>query len=193
VSLKTMVSDAYSCHNFGKKDKQDIFVSDTLMDELVSLDACLQEHPSHDDISLTDSIAAFLKICTTRKIAGIIHLLLGYKDVRKETVWLYAYFIQQSQTLVFLPCSRDPTRDVLMAASTINNYLQSIILRSSIPRDGIPVIQMQWKQVSTTSSNSGFHVFKEFLIHASAIMKGKKNKEDENLCTQKMKKKIPKR
>ncbi len=30
---------------------------------------------------------------------------------------------------------------------------------------------MQWKQVSTSSSNSGFHVFKEFLIHASEIMK----------------------
>ena len=66
-----------------------------------------------------------------------------------------------------------------MAASTIKNYLQSI-LQSSIPRDGIPVIQMQWKQVSTSSSNSGFLVFKEFLIHASAIMKGKKDKEDEN-------------
>jgi hypothetical protein len=39
---------------------------------------------------------------------------------------------------------------------------------------------MQWKQVSTSSSNSGFHVFKEFLIHAFTIMKGKKDKEDEN-------------
>ena len=179
-----MVSDAYSCHNFGKKGNQDFFVSDTLIDELVSLDVYLQEQPiadsiAADDISLTDSIAAFSKIFTTRKFAGIIHLLLGYKDVRKETVWLYAYFIQQSQTLVFLPCSNDPTRDVLMAASTIKNYLQSI-LQSSIPRDGIPVIQMQWKQVSTSSSNSGFLVFKEFLIHASAIMKGKKDKEDEN-------------
>ena len=65
-----------------------------------------------------------------------------------------------------------------MAASTIKNYLQSIL--SSVPRDGIPVIQMQWKQVSTSSSNSGFHVFKEFLIHAFTIMKGKKDKEDKN-------------
>jgi hypothetical protein len=65
-----------------------------------------------------------------------------------------------------------------MAASTIKNYLQSIL--SSVPRDGIPVIQMQWKEVSTSSSNSGFHVFKEFLIHAFTIMKGKKDKEDEN-------------
>ena len=65
-----------------------------------------------------------------------------------------------------------------MAASTIKNYLQSIL--SSVPRDEIPVIQMQWKQVSTSSSNSGFHVFKEFLIHAFTIMKGEKDKEDEN-------------
>ena len=169
LSLKKMVSDAYSCHNFGEKDNQDIFVLDTLIDELVSLDAFLQEHPSYGDISLTEFIADFSKICTEFKHAGIIHLLLGYKDVRKETVWLYAYFIRQKQKLVFLPCSSDLTRDVLMAASTIKNYLQSIL--SSIPCDGIPVIQMQWKQVSTFSSNSGFHVFKEFLIHASEIMK----------------------
>jgi hypothetical protein len=36
------------------------------------------------------------------------------------------------------------------------------------------------KQVSTSSSNSGFHVFKEFLIHAFTIMKGKNDKEDKN-------------
>jgi hypothetical protein len=65
-----------------------------------------------------------------------------------------------------------------MAASTIKNYLQSIL--SSVPRDGIPVIQMQWKQVSTSSSNSGIHVFKEFSIHAFTIMKGKIDKEDKN-------------
>ena len=90
-----MVSDAYSCHNFGEKDNQDIFESDTLIDELVSLDAFLQEQPSYDDISLTDSIADFSRICTKSKYAGIIHLLLGYKDVRKETVCLYAYFIRR--------------------------------------------------------------------------------------------------
>ena len=173
-----MVSDAYSSHGFGKKENQDIFVSDTLIDELVSLDSLLQEQHHDDAIPLTDSIEEFSRICTKYKHYGIIHLLLGYKDVRKETVWLYAYFIRQSKTLVFLPCSNDPTRDVLMAASTIKNYLQSIL--SSVPRDGIPVFQMQWKQVSTSSSNSGFHVFKEFLIHAFPIMKGKKDKEDEN-------------
>ena len=148
-----------------------------LIDELVSLDAFLQGQPSYGDISLTDSIADFSRICTKWKYAGIIHLLLGYKDVRKETVWLYAYFIRQEQKLVFLPCSSDPMRDVLMAASTIKNYLQSI-LQSSIPCDGIPVFQMQWKQVSTSSSNSGFHVLKEFLINASAIMKMKNEKEE---------------
>jgi hypothetical protein len=126
--------------------------------QLVSLDAFLQERPSYDDMFFTESIADFSRICTKFKHAGIIHLLLGYKDVRKETVWLYAYFIRQSKKLVFLPCSSDPTRDVLMAASTIKNYLQSIL--SKFPCDGIPVIQMQWKQVSTSSSNSGFHVFK---------------------------------
>jgi hypothetical protein len=144
VSLKTMVSHAYSCcHNFGEKDNQDIFLSDTLIDELVPLDAFLQEDPSYEDISLTESIADFSRICTTRKyyyadisftesiidfskicinsknFGGIIHLLLGYNDVRKETVWLYAYFIRQEQKLVFLPCSSEPMRDVLMAASTI--------------------------------------------------------------------------
>ena len=163
VSLKTMVSDAYSYHNFGEKKNQDIYVSDTLIDELVSLnDAFLVK-----DISFTESIAEFSRIC--KNAGGIVHLLLGYKDVRKETVWLYAYFIRRKQKLVFLPCSSDPVRDILMAASTIKNYLQSIL--NGIDQDGISVTMMQWKQVSTSSSNSGFHVFKEFLIHASEIMK----------------------
>jgi hypothetical protein len=128
VSLKTMVSDAYSSHNFGEKNNQDIFVSDTLIDELDSLDAFLQERPSLDDISFTESIIDFSKICINSKnFGGIIHLLLGYKNIRKETVWLYAYFIRQQQKLVFLPCSSDPMRDVLMAASTIKKYLESIL------------------------------------------------------------------
>ena len=38
VSLETMVSDAYSCHKFGKKGNQDICVSETLIDGLVSLE-----------------------------------------------------------------------------------------------------------------------------------------------------------
>ena len=180
VSLKTMVSDAYSSHNFGEKNNQDIFVSDTLIDELDSLDAFLQERPSLDDISFTESIIEFSKICINSKnFGGIIHLLLGYKNIRKETVWLYAYFIRQQQKLVFLPCSSDPMRDVLMAASTIKKYLESIL--RGIPQDGIPVTMMQWKQVLTSSSNSGFHVFKEYLIHASAIME-MEDKNREHTC-----------
>ena len=165
-----MVSDAYSYHNFGEKKNQDIYVSDTLLDELVSLDdAFLQE-----DIPITESIAEFSRIC--KNAGGKVYLLLGYKNIRKETVWLYAYFIRQTQKLVFLPCSSDPMRDVLMAASTIKKYLESIL--RGIPQDGIPVTMMQWKQVSTSSSNSGFHVFKEYLIHASEIMKMEdKNRE----------------
>jgi hypothetical protein len=51
-----MVSDAYSYHNFGEKKNQDIYVSDTLIVELVSLnDAFLQE----EEISFTQSIAEF--------------------------------------------------------------------------------------------------------------------------------------
>ncbi len=135
-SNHSLVSGTNSCHKFGKKGNQDICVSDTLIedifvsytliDELVSLNAFLQEQ-SYNDISLTDSMVHFSRICTTRKFAGIIHLLLGHKDVRKETVWLYAYFIRQTQTLIFLPCSSDLTRDVLMAASTIKNYLQPVL------------------------------------------------------------------
>ncbi len=61
---------AYSSHNFGEKNNEDIFVSDTLMDELVSLDAFLQERPSYDDISFTESIIDFSKICINSKNAG---------------------------------------------------------------------------------------------------------------------------
>jgi hypothetical protein len=122
VSLKTMVSltHIFFTTSDGEKNNQDIFVSDTLIDEFVSLDAFLQKDLEYDDVSFTESIADISKICINSKNAGgIIHLLLGYKDERKETVWLYAYFIRQKQKLKFLPCSSDPMRDILMAASTI--------------------------------------------------------------------------
>ena len=59
---------------------------------------------------------------------GIAYLLLGYKDVNKETVWLYGYYYQREGhlCLVFCPCSSDPTRDVMMAASVIKKYLEVI-------------------------------------------------------------------
>ena len=65
-------------------------------------------------------------------------------------------------------------RDVTMAASTIKKYLDAI------HRARIFESKLQWEQVSTTSSsNSGFHVFKEFLYHAQVIQKTEKGKEDE--------------
>ena len=39
--------------------------------------------------------------------------------------------------------------------------------------------KLQWKQVSTSSSNSGFHVFKEILYHAQVMQKTGQGKEDE--------------
>ncbi len=56
--------------------------------------------------------------------------------------------------------------------------MQSIL--SSVPREGIPVIMMKWKQVSTYSSNSGFLVFKEFSFHSFTIFNVKK--EIDYLC-----------
>ena len=112
--------------------------------------------------------------------AGIAHLLLGYynKDVNKETIWLYAYYYQRESHLflVFFPCSSDPTRDVMMAASVIKKYLDAY-------HDAkIFEWKLQWKQVSTFSSKSGFHVFKEFLYHAQVMQKTEKGKEDEEDC-----------
>ena len=50
--------------------KIDELVSDTLIDELVSLDAFLQERPSYGDISFTESIIDFSKICINSKMRG---------------------------------------------------------------------------------------------------------------------------
>ena len=102
---------------------------------------------------------------------------MGYKDVNKETIWLYAYYYQNGghHVLVFCPCSSDPTRDVMMAASVIKKYLEAI------NKSKIGVWKLQWKQVSTFSSNSGFLVFKEFLYHAQVMQKkgpGKERDED---------------
>jgi len=181
-SLVTMVEYAVSHYNLGATGGQNFFVSDTLIEELVSLDAFLQEEPN-SSVSVNDRIPRSLvelaykchRYRTENK--GIAHLLLGYKDVNKETKWLYAYYYQNSchHVLVFCPCSSDPTRDVMMAASVIKKYLEAI------NKSKICVWKLQWKQVSTSSSNSGFLVFKEFLYHAQVMQKkGPGNERDED-------------
>ena len=181
-SLVTMVEYAVSHYNLGARGGQNFFVSDTLIEELVSLDAFLQEEPN-SSVSVNDRIPRSLvelaykchRYRTENK--GIAHLLLGYKDVNKETKWLYAYYYQNScqHVLVFCPCSSDPTRDVMMAASVIKKYLEAI------NKSKICVWKLQWKQVSTSSSNSGFLVFKEFLYHAQVMQKkGPGNEGDED-------------
>jgi hypothetical protein len=63
----------------------------------------------------------------------------------------------------------------MMAASVIKKYLEAI------NKSKIGVWKLQWKQVSTSSSNSGFHVFKEFLYHAQVMQKkGPGNERDED-------------
>jgi hypothetical protein len=52
-----------------------------------------------------------------------------------------------------------------MAASVIKKYLEAI------NKSKIGVWKLDWKQVSTSSSNSGFLVFKEFLYHAQVMQK----------------------
>ena len=179
LSLETMVCAAYSHFKFEAADNQDFFVSDTLIEELVALHTTLHEEPSSEDIYISPSMVKFSRNCV--KMDGILHLLLGYKDVNKETVWLYAYYLRRKEKLVFLPCSTDTTRDVMMAASTIKNYLQTI-LQGISNREGIPVKQIQWKVVSTSSSNSGLLVFKQFLVHAiKMIPRSKKNRNEEHL------------
>ena len=183
-SLATMVEYAVSNFDLGATGGQNFFVSDTLIEELLSLDTFLQEEPN-SSVSVNDRIPKSLvelahKCIVYRagsKTEGIAHLLLGYKDVNKETIWLYAYYYQYGghHVLVFCPCSSDPTRDVMMAASVIKKYLEAI------NKSKIVVWKLQWKQVSTSNSNSGFHVFKEFLYHAQVMhKKGPGNEREED-------------
>jgi hypothetical protein len=181
-SLATMVEYAVSHFDWGATGGQNFFVSDTLIEELLSLDTFLQEEPN-SSVSVNDRIPKSLVELAHKchkyrtKNEGIAHLLLGYKDVNKETVWLYGYYYQNGghHVLVFCPCSSDPTRDVMMAASVIKKYLEVI------NKSKIFVWKLQWKQVSTSNSNSGFHVFKEFLYHAQVMhQKGPGNEREED-------------
>jgi hypothetical protein len=62
-----------------------------------------------------------------------------------------------------------------MAASVIKKCLQAI------HNSKIFVWHLQWKQVSISSSSSGFHVFKEFLYHAQVMQKtGPGNEREED-------------
>jgi hypothetical protein len=132
-SLATMVEYAVSHYDLGATDGQNFFVSDTLIEELLSLDIFLQEEPD-TSVSVNDhipkSLVELAQKCHKYRTdnEGIAHLLLGYKDVYKETIWLYAYYYQRNANLVLVlcPCSSDPTRDVMMAASVIKKYLQAI-------------------------------------------------------------------
>ncbi len=138
-SLATMVEYAVSHYNLGATGGQNFFVSDTIIEELLSLDTFLQEEPNLS-VSVNDRIPKSLVVELAHKChnryhrygidnAGIAHfLVLGYKDVNKETIWLYAYCYQYGghHVLVFCPCSSDPTRDVMMAASVIKKYLEAI-------------------------------------------------------------------
>jgi len=87
-------------------------------------------------------------------------------------VVLVIYTMQIFSRICF--SSNDQTRDVMMAASTIKKYLE-VIQESKIQE----VWKLQWNQVSTSSSNIDFHVFKEFLLYAQVMQKTKKGKEDE--------------
>jgi len=182
-----MVHHAASHYNLLESCDQDFFVSETLIEELESLHALLledknqvktQEEKSKEElISLTDSMVEFSQKCTKSRAEilyndGILHLFLGYKDYKNDTVWMYAYFLRKSTTLVFLPCSSDPEREVLKAASKIIYYLQGIWDSFEV---NVTVVQIQWKQVSTSGCNSGFIVFKEFLVQALEIKKPREN------------------
>jgi hypothetical protein len=90
----------------GATGGQKFFVSDTLIEEeFLSLDVYVQEEPNlpisvNDRIpkSLVELAHKCIKCRTGSKNEGIAHLLLGYKNVNKETVWLYAYCLQNGST-----------------------------------------------------------------------------------------------
>ena len=131
-SLATRVEYAVLHYNFEAMGGQNFFVTDALIEELFPLDTFLQEEPNLS-VSVNDRIPKALvelahkciKYRPKTKNEGIAYLLLGYKDVNKETVWLYGYYYQREShhLLVFCPCSSDPTRDVMMAASVIKKVL----------------------------------------------------------------------
>jgi hypothetical protein len=75
----------------GATGGQNFFVSDTLIiEELLSLDTFLQEEPN-SSVSVNDhipkSLVELVHKCHRYRTEneGIAHLLLGYKDVNKET------------------------------------------------------------------------------------------------------------
>jgi hypothetical protein len=87
-----MVEYAVSYFNLGATGGQNFFVSDTLIEELLSLDTFLQEEPN-SSVSVNDripkSLVELAHKCHRYRTAneGIAHLLLGYKDdVNKETI-----------------------------------------------------------------------------------------------------------
>ena len=169
-SLEAMVLRARNDYNFKDDANQDFTVSESLVEDLVSLLDSMQENdssPLRQPLSiLKPSLIDFGKRCTVMpsgSTSGVHHLLLGYKNVQKETQWIYAYFILHQQTIVVLPCSTDPVRNVMKMVTAIKSFLD-IVLRTNIN-----IKQLKWSQVSTSNSNSGYYVFKQFLINAQDL------------------------
>ena len=167
IILRTMVDDAinqFRLHEFTSKNPQDFVVSDTVIKELSSLFDSMHETNSLSEGCLTTGMKELAMKCTVN-FTGVTHLLLGYEDVNNNSVWLYAYFLKSTQSLVILSCSSDPVREVVHIASILRDYL-SIVANSRIT-----IVQLQWKKISSFQSNSGYYVFKEFIQNAREFKK----------------------
>jgi hypothetical protein len=162
IILRSMVDDAinqFKLHEYASKNPQDFVVSDTVIEELSTLFDSMHETNSLSEGCLTTGMKELAMKCTLN-IYGVTHLLLGYKDVNNNSVWLYTYFLKSTQSLVILSCSSDPVREVVHIASILRVYL-SIVANSKIT-----IVQLQWKEISSFQSNSGYYVFKEFIENA---------------------------
>jgi hypothetical protein len=147
------VSDANAVNEFKlleSKVSQEFLVSESVIGELASMLNSLQvTKPSLPEFLTTSMIDLAMRctVTSTGNADGFVHLLLGYKDVTKETVWLYGYFVKHQQCLVILPCTNDPVREVLLTASALKTYLD-IVLGSDIQ-----IQQLQWRKVSRIVKN----------------------------------------
>jgi hypothetical protein len=164
---ESILSDAVNDSKLPKSNvSQEFLVSESIISELASMLNSLQEKKPSVPELLTRSMIDLALRCTvtsTGNADGFVHLLLGYKDVTKETVWLYGYFVKHQQCLVLLPYTDDPVREVLLTASALKTYLD-IVLGSDIQ-----IQQLQWRKVSRMSDNSGYYAFKQFVVNAREI------------------------
>jgi hypothetical protein len=185
--LRTMAFDLMSAYGYDRT-LQSCIVSASLVDELCffmehlnhlkstsssmtfsSANSSLSNFPSTTFLSTSspNSLQFSPQLINVRDQCGfrneIVHFLVSYQDSKGINIWVYAYLIAKTQTLVILTRRSDPVREILRISSSIKFFLD-VVLYSKLK-----IMQLLWRGEEVCRGNSGYYAVKQFWKNADNI------------------------